>query len=283
MARSPSSSVQAARDAVAARLRELCQDAGLKRADIAARTGWYPSKVSRIATGTTPPSDADIQAWCAACGADDQADDLIAASRAADTMYVEWRRVQRAGLRRVQESRVPLYQRTRFFRVYCSNVVPGLFQTEAYATALLRTIARFHRTPDDVAEAVAARVARSDGVVREGDHRFAVLVEESVLRNRVGDSETMAGQLGYLLALMSLPRVSLGIVPFTARREMWTLEAFNVFDDQRVHVELLTAAVTVTAPTEVEQYVRAFAELASQAVHGAAARALIAEAINALE
>ncbi|QKW22873.1 hypothetical protein HUT16_30665 [Kitasatospora sp. NA04385] len=101
-----------------------------------------------------------------------------------------------------------------------------------------------------MAEAVAARVVRSDGVVRDGERRFAVLVEESVPRNRVGGSETTAGQLGYLLALMSLPRVSLGVVPLTARREMWTWEAFNVFDDQRVHVELLTAAVTVTAPPE---------------------------------
>ncbi|GAA3003357.1 helix-turn-helix transcriptional regulator [Streptomyces lactacystinicus] len=281
MARSPSSSAQTAREAVASRLLELCHDAGLRPVDIARRTGWYQSKVSRIANGTTTPSDKDIRAWCMACGAEDQADDLIAASRDADTMYVEWRRLQRSGLRRVQASYVPLYERTRLFRVYCSNVIPGLLQTEAYATALLTQIARFHRTPDDVAEAVATRLTRSH-VVREGDHRFAVLVEESVLRYRVGDAEAMAGQLGHLMELMSLPRVSLGVIPFRAGREMWPLEAFSVFDDERVNVELLTAAVTVTVPSEVTQYVRAWAELASQAVHGAAARSLLAAAIDAL-
>ena len=29
---------------------------------------------------------------------------------------------------------------------------------------------------------------------------------------------------------------------------MWTLEAFTVFDDTRVHIELLAAQVTVTYP-----------------------------------
>ncbi|MEV7782120.1 helix-turn-helix transcriptional regulator [Kitasatospora sp. NPDC088351] len=278
---SPSSSAQAARAALADRLGELMRDAGLKGGELSALCGWHPAKTSRILNAKTPPSDSDIRAWCQACGADDQAADLIASNRAADSLYVEWRRLQRTGLRRVQESYVPLYERTRLFRVYCSNVIPGLLQTEAYATALLTNITRFHRTPNDVAKAVAARLARSH-VVREGDHRFAVLVEESVLRYRIGDAEAMTGQLDHLLALMSLPRMSLGVIPFRAGRDMWTLEAFNVFDDERVSVELLTAAVTVTVPSEVAQYVRAWAELASQAVYGAAARSLITAAIDTL-
>lgn len=282
MPRSQSSSVQAARDALAARLREIRQDAGLSGRELAEQAGWYPSKVSRLTSGTTSPSDADIRMWCRICGADDQTPDLIAASRAADSIYLEWRRVQRTGLRRLQESRIPLYERTTLFRVYCSNVIPGLFQTDAYATALLSSITRFHEAPDDVAEAVAARLARSH-VVREGIHRFAVLVEESVLRYQVGDAEAMAGQLGYLLALMSFPAVSLGVVPFRRSRDMWPLEAFNIFDDQRVHVELLTAGITVTAPGEVAQYVRAHTELAEMAVYGARARALITSAIDAIE
>ncbi|MFI9271741.1 helix-turn-helix domain-containing protein [Kitasatospora sp. NPDC052896] len=278
---SPSSSAQAARQALASRLREICKDAGLTGRELAVQAGWHPSKTSRIINGKTPPSDEDIRVWCRLCGAEDQAADLIAASRTADSMYVEWRRLQRTGLTQLQESRVPLYERTRLFRVYCSNVVPGLLQTDAYAAALLSRIASFHGTPDDVAEAVEARMARSH-VLRDGNHRFAVLIEESILRYRVGDSEAMAGQLGYLLAVMSLPSVSLGVIPFSEGRRMWTLEAFNVFDDKRVHVELLTAAVTVTTPTEVAQYVKAFADLAALAVYGAPARALITSAIDAL-
>jgi hypothetical protein len=82
---------------------------------------------------------------------------------------------------------------------------------------------------------------------------------------------------------MALPSVSLGVIPFSAsQRRMWTLEAFTVFDDARVHVELLSAQVTVTVPGEVVLYLRAFDKLAELAVYGPQARALITAAITAL-
>ncbi|PSJ25589.1 transcriptional regulator [Streptosporangium nondiastaticum] len=277
-----SSSVEAARKAVAAKLREVRLDAGLTGHELAVRCGWNKSKSSRVENARTPPSDADIRAWCAACDADDQAADIIAASRTADSMYLEWKRLQRTGLRRLQESRIPLYERTKLHRGYASHVVPGLFQTPAYASALLSVIRRFHGTPDDTAEAVDARMARAR-VLQEAGHRFTLLIEESVLRYQVGDAETMAGQLGHLLSVMSLPAVSVGIIPFTAQsRGMWTLEGFNIFDDERVHVELLTAQVTVTAPGEVAMYVKAFSELRDLAVYGAPARAVVTAALDSL-
>lgn len=283
MAVSPSSSVQRARLEIATRLREIRLDAGLTARALSAAAGWHESKTSRMESAKQAFTDADIRTWCAVCNAEDEADDLIAASRAADSMYVEWRRLHRTGLRRTQEARVPLYERTRLMRVYCSTVVPGLFQTPAYAHALLSAITAFQGTPDDVAEAVDARMARNR-VLYEGDHRFAVVVEESVLRYRVGDAATMAGQLGHLLSVMSLPSVSLGIIPFTTdQRPMWTLETFTVFDDQRVHVELLSAQVTVVTPSEVSVYVQGFTKLAELAVYGTKARALITAAINALD
>ena len=63
---------------------------------------------------------------------------------------------------------------------------------------------------------------------------------------------------------------------------MWTLEGFNIFDDQRVRVELLTAQVTLTAPGEVAMYVRAFTELREMAVYGAEARVCVTAALDAL-
>ena len=129
--------------------------------------------------------------------------------------------------------------------------------------------------------AAAARVARSH-VIRDGDHRFALLVEEDILYRRFGSAEVMAGQLGHLLSVMALPAVSFGVIPRTAGRRMWTLETFTVFDDQRVRVELLTAMVTVTQPSEVESYGRAFGRMAGMAVHGERARHLIVAALDAL-
>lgn len=278
----PSSSVQAVREALATRLREIRLDAGLTGREVAARTGWQPSKVSRLENATTPPSESDIRTWCDACDAPGQAPDLIAASRVAESMYLQWRRVQKTGLRQLQESRVPLYEQTTVFRVYSSTVVPGLLQTAEYATALLTSITQFHGTPNDVGEAVSARLARSR-IVHEAGHQFALVLEESVLRHVVGDAATTAGQLGHLLAAMAFPAVSVGIIPAGVPRKMWTTETFNIYDSSRVHVELLTAAVTVTEPQEVDQYLGAFAEFAALAVHGSKARALITAAIDALD
>ena len=184
-------------------------------------------------------------------------------------------------MRRNQEADVPIYERTRSFRVYCSNVVPGVVQTHAYATALLALITGFQGTPDDSAEAAAARVDRGQ-VIRESDRRTALLVEEQVLYHRYGDAAVMAGQLGYLLTVMALPNVSLGVVPRTAQRRMWGLETFTVFGDELVQVEPLTARIHITSPGEIETYTRAFAELSKTAVYGSRARALITAAIDAL-
>ncbi|MFL0397391.1 DUF5753 domain-containing protein [Streptomyces albus] len=207
--------------------------------------------------------------------------DLLAASRSADSMYVEWKRLHRSGMRRAQEDLFPLFERTRHFRVYCSTVVPGLVQTPEYATALLATISDFQGTPDDSAEAAQARVERSR-VIREGRHRFAILVEEDVLYRNHGGPDVMAGQLGYLLSVMALPSVSLGVIPRGTPRRMWTIEAFHLFDEHRVQIELLTAKVTITQPSEVQTYAKAFGRLTKMAVHGAEARQRIVAALDSV-
>lgn len=279
---SPSSSAQAAREALAVRLQHLRKDAGLTGKELSARCGWHPAKTTRIQKGTAAPSDSDIRTWCAACGADDQADDLIATARAVDSMYMEWRRLHRNGMRQVQEDWYALHEQTRHCRVYVSNLPPGFLQTPAFATALMEQITRFQGTPDDVAEAVAARVARSR-FLYEGGHLYVVVLEESVLRYRTTDPGAMRGQLRHLLAVMPLASISLGIIPFTAQRTVWPLEAFYVHDDTMAVVETLTAEIKVTQPREVADYAKAFAGLASMAVYGDAARALIQAAIDALE
>lgn len=132
----------------------------------------------------------------------------MATARAVESMYMEWRRQHRAGMRRAQEDVLARNAAARACRAYVSNVIPGFFQTADYAEALMRSITDFQGTPDDIPEAVAARLARSR-FLYEGDHRFVVLIEEWVLRTRIGTPATMAGQLQHLLTVMPLPSVSL--------------------------------------------------------------------------
>ncbi|MFC1412650.1 DUF5753 domain-containing protein [Streptacidiphilus sp. N1-12] len=278
---SPSSSAQAARRALADRLQGIRKDARINGRELSARCGWHPAKTSRIQDAKVAASEADIRAWCAACGVEDQVADLIAASRAVESMYVEWKRLRGNGLRSLQESYAALYQQTRMFRFYTSDVVPGVLQTSAYVRAIMARFADASRTPDDLEQAVAAKLERS-GVIHSGNHRFVFLLEEAVLRYRLGDAEAMAGQLGHLLAVISLPRVSLGIIPFATERTIWPVESFRIFDDARVQVELVTASVNVTTPSEIGDYLQIFGELQAFAVYGARARALITAAIDAI-
>jgi transcriptional regulator with XRE-family HTH domain len=282
MSRSPSSSAQAAREALAARLTHLRLDAGLNGRELSARCGWHPAKTTRIQNGEAQPTAADIRAWCAACDAAEQAADLIATARAVDSMYLEWRRVHCAGITRSQEEFRQLHERMTICRAYCSNVVPGFLQTADYATALLSSITRFQGTPDDVADAVAARLARSR-YLYEGRRRYVVLLEEWVLRSRVGGAAATAGQLRHLLAVQRLPSLALGIIPFTATRTVWPLEGFYVYDNERALVETLTAEVNVTQPREVADYLRAHRQLAEMAVYGDTARELIEAALTSCE
>ncbi|MFG2847382.1 DUF5753 domain-containing protein [Kitasatospora sp. NPDC048296] len=281
MPSSPSSSAHAARVALAARLSHLLKDAGITGRELSARCRWHAAKTSRILSVKAAPSDSDIRAWCSACGAHDQAEDLIATARAVESMYLEWRRLHKTGMRKVQEDFYKLHGETAVCRVYVSNVVPGFFQTPAYATALMRSITDFQGTPDDVTEAVAARVARSR-FLYEGNHRFVVLMEEWVLRSGVGYTNTMVGQLSHLLDVMRLPSVSLGIIPLGAARTIWPLEAFYLYDERQALVETLTAEVNITQPRELADYARAFGGLASSAVYGPSAQSLIIDARNAL-
>ncbi|MFE2556683.1 helix-turn-helix domain-containing protein [Streptomyces sp. NPDC059352] len=282
MTLSPSSSAQAAREGVARQLRELRQDAGLTLVDLAGLCGWSHSKASRIENSKTPPSSSDIIAWCRHTGAEGRTADLVALSRDVESQYQEWRKKARAGLRQLQDSYLQLFQSTQLFRVYSPTVIPGLLQTEGYTRALLSGNARVLDIPDDSAEAATARAERSQIIHRAG-RRFVFVIEESALRYQLGSSDDMAAQLGHLLTAGALPAVSLGIIPIAAPgRRLWPQEVFHVYDDTLVSVELLSAQVNITQPSEISLYEKAFAELRSMAVYGPAARALIVEAIDAL-
>ena len=278
-----SSSVQDAKRALGVRLREIRTDAGLTGRRLGALAGWHPSKISKIESGTTTPTVQDIRAWCAHCRADDHVSELVATLRAVEGMFVEWRRLERTGLRLAQESVAALWQRTHQFRIYSSFVVPGPVQTSAYITAILSNIRDRRGLQDDVEDATAVRVERQR-VLHERGRRFAIVIEESVLRSRIGGVETMSGQLGHLLVASTLPTVSLGIIPSTADRSTtWPIESFWMFGDEQVAVELVSGYLTITQPFEIAMYAGVFAEQAEVAVYGAQARALITSALAALD
>ncbi|MET9495877.1 helix-turn-helix transcriptional regulator [Streptomyces sp. NPDC006552] len=285
MPTSPSSSAQRARERVAARLRALRADAGLSGTELASRCGWSHPKTYRLEKAQTPPSPDDIRRWCAACGADGEAQTLVEQSIDAEAMYTEWRQHVRQGLKELQISTGRrLFTDSSLFRVYSATLVPGLLQTVGYAAGVLHISARSHDLEvDDSPEAAHARIERSKILYEQG-RRFLFVIEEASLYYQIGDAAAMAAQLGHLLTAGALPGVSLGVIPTsTVERGQWPRETFHVYDDRLVSVELVTAQVRIKQQSEIDQYLRAFAELRSMAVYGAEARALITRAIKALD
>jgi uncharacterized protein DUF5753/helix-turn-helix protein len=272
------SSVHQAREALGHRLRDLRRDAGLTGRQLAGHAGWHSSKVSKIEYGKQTPSEDDIRTWCHHTHSDDQLPDLIATLRHIEAMYIEWRRMLGTGTKRRQTAAQKLEAQTKLMRWYEPVLIPGILHTAEYAAAIMRQVIDFYHIPDDLDAGLAARLQRQE-ILYRGDHRFHFIIAQQALHTTVGDNNTMIGQLDRLLAAMSLPRVILGIIPTNANYLVPTNQ-FILYDKRLVHVETISAELTITPPREITLYATAFDTLNQQAHYGPAARALIADALN---
>jgi transcriptional regulator with XRE-family HTH domain len=272
------SSAKEAKRALGARMREVRKDAGLTARALADATDQHYTRVSKIENGTQAPTDSDIHAWCAACGAEDQVMDLIATARAVESAYLEYKRQTRAGLKRaVGPFTQERYEATELFRIYEHNVIPGLFQTPEYCTAMASFWIGFLGIPNDVRDTVRDRMLRQEVIGWPGKE-FRVVLEEQALRVWFGTGDVQAGQLDRLLEAMSHPAVTLGIVPMMRERTGVPTASFWIFDDNLVGLETPSAHIEVTRADEIALYAKMFDHLEEAAVHGEEARALIKRA-----
>ncbi|MEW2382988.1 helix-turn-helix transcriptional regulator [Micromonospora sp. NPDC047707] len=93
--------------------------------------------------------------------------------------------------------------------------VPGLLQTEGYARAILAGAGLF--AVDEIEQQVTARLDRQGVLTRDRPPLLSVVVDEYVLRRRVGGPEVMREQVQHLVKLGStLPRVRIQVVPLSA-------------------------------------------------------------------
>ncbi|MGH3913442.1 MAG: helix-turn-helix domain-containing protein [Pseudonocardiaceae bacterium] len=274
------SSVHQAREALAHRLRDMRKDAGFTGRQLAELAGWHSSKVSKIEYGKQAPSEADIRTWCRHTGANDQVTDLIATVRHIEAMYVEWRRMLGTGTRRRQKKSLELEAQTRLLRWYEPILIPGILHTVEYATAVMHRVIDFYQIPNDLDAGVAARMERQQ-ILYHGNHQFHFIIAHQALLTTVGNAEIMIGQLDRLLTIMSLPRVNLGIIAVRTEYRVPTNQ-FIMFDDRLVHVETISAELSISQPREIILYAKAFRELTQQAAYGQTARKLITTALDNL-
>jgi hypothetical protein len=256
----------------------------LSQRELSHRAGWHESKTSRIENANAEPRESDAIIWCQVCSAEHVIPELVAELRAAALMWLDWRRAERSGLTQLNVAVREIYERTKIFRSYGAFLIPGLLQTREYATAVLDSLRLRREVPvNDVAEAVEERMARQH-ILYEGDHRFAFVLESATLRYKVGGSAVLGAQLRHLLKVMSLPSLSISVIPFAIdRTERWAVESFYVHDQLQANVELVSGFLTITNPREIHMYLETFTTLSRLAVTGKAARRLISEALSDLE
>lgn len=268
-----------ARAALGARLRELRKDARLDGAQFSVLAGWNKSKTSRIELGRQTPNESDLEIWCQTCQAPLALPDLLASLRNVEAQWAEWKRIAAAGHSRRQRRQVDLEGRAALQRTYAPIVLPGLLQSEDYARAVLAQCIRFLGTPDDLEDAVAARMRRKE-VLRRPRHKFVLLADEAALYKTVGGSSVMAAQLQDLLdSAFELPRVLFGIVPLKAEFTYLTT-SFDLFDNRLALVETVSAELTVVTASELALYERVWRSLQGQAVYGERAKAIVAAALS---
>lgn len=263
---------QAAKQALGVRLRDLRLDAGLSGVELAARTGFSASKVSRAENGRKNLPEADLRTWAMACGAEDQLPELIAARREVELMWLAYRQRLKLGQKAIQAQGRSDFDGVNLARIYESLHVPGILQTLEYARTQRLVWARLHGlSADDVDDAARNRLTMQPLVTRGGGPAFAFILEATALYNVLGNAQVMGEQYDLLIRAASRPHVSLGIVPLGVTRRLFPGEGFYLFDEGRVWQEFWSGAFQTSQMAEVTYFVKVFTMLRVHAVYGAAA------------
>ncbi len=275
------SNVLEARQALGKRLRELREHAGLSGKQLAELLSWPPSKVSKLENGRQTPTDADIRAWTQATGSEGETPALLASLHTLEVQHADWQRLLRGGLRPRQRALAELDQKTRLFRAFEATVIPGLLQTPEYARARFAEGIRRLKLPNDINDAVQGRIQRQEILYRP-DKRFHFVLTEAALRFRLCSPQVMLGQLDRLVSLSQLPNMKLGVIGFDTQYATSPWHGFWLYDDQKVLVETMSAALDLRQPQEIELYSDAFDQLAAVASYGRSARAIITRVMDDL-
>ena len=155
-------------------------------------------------------------------------------------------------------------------RTYEAVLVPGLFQTADYATALFKATQVL--TDHAAADRVKARCERQKILDRADPPQVCALIDEAALTRPVGGVHVMADQITHLIRLASRPNITIQIVPAEAGAHAAMTGAFvildfaGVDDAPMVFLEAFTSCLILEKQDDVQAYTLMFQRVMASAL-----------------
>jgi transcriptional regulator with XRE-family HTH domain len=193
------------------RLRELRNQHELTVEDVGEKLLCSATKISRLETGMRRPSLRDVRDLCTLYGVDELASaELMTLARDAREPSW-WDKYDDLNLAML----IGLEQEALALTCYSMYYMPALLQTEDYARAIIKAIAP-KMDPGIYQQRVEVRLRRQQLLEGANRPRYRVLLDEAVLRRRVGGTAVMAAQLDKVLEDAREDKVTVQIIPFDA-------------------------------------------------------------------
>ncbi|GAA1913944.1 helix-turn-helix transcriptional regulator [Streptomyces sodiiphilus] len=208
-------------------LRRLREQAQISQLDAAEAIDASDTKISRLEAGKTGLNRLELVALLDLYGVtEDRFRTGLLALNRTSRQRGWWQRRSDILVPKLQELIELESTASRIFE-YEAIVVPGLFQTEDYARAVICGFPPPHSQP--VETAVEIRMERQQLLRHEDAPRIICVLDEAVLRRQVGGPQVMAGQLRKLAALNDPPRLSIQVIPSTMGAHAGTDGSFRLF------------------------------------------------------
>ncbi|XUL88269.1 helix-turn-helix domain-containing protein [Streptomyces galilaeus] len=173
---------------------------------------------------------------------------------------------------------VQLEQEALSVSSYCTQLIDGLLQTEAYARAVLEC-AFPPLEEDEIDELALARVERKALLERKPRCVVSVVLEESALRRRVGGREVMRAQYEHLLTYAKRPNVVIQVMAMDTVEHAGLQGQMKVIETPEqttlVYMEGNGHSTLVSKPEEVGILSRRYAMISRQALRPEESVALI--------
>jgi transcriptional regulator with XRE-family HTH domain len=186
----------------------------MKLDEVADRLGLAASTLSRIETGKAPTRIAYLRSMLDYYGVDDPGQRQILLELAREghrkAWWAAWEDVLPAGF----DIYVGLEAEAASVHVYEAQVVHGLLQTEEYARAVIT--ARRRHTPAEIDRLVGLRMQRPAVLLREDPMTLWIILDEAVVRRRMGPPDLMYRQLAHLAEAAQMPNVTVQILEFSS-------------------------------------------------------------------